>query len=118
MKKGVFMLIIGKLNELGKRSTDVIGTVWKDSEALPKDVLNAKLNKGETKTTNLPHYNTMCMQWKDNHDVHMLSSCIPDGNVSVMWRGKEVVIMGGVDWSDQMMNLYPAEHKRIKNSAK
>ena len=84
MKKGVFMLIIGKLNELGKRSTDVIGTVWKDSEALPKDVLNAKLNKGETKTTNLPHYNTMCMQWKDNHDVHMLSSCIPDGNVSVM----------------------------------
>ena len=39
------------LDELGKRSTDVTGTVRKDRKALPKDVMNAKLNKGETKTS-------------------------------------------------------------------
>ena len=29
------------LHELGKRSSDVIGTVWKDCKALPKDAVNA-----------------------------------------------------------------------------
>ena len=52
----------------------------------------------------------MCMQWKDKRHVRMISSCIPDENVSVVRRGKEVTIplvinlMGGVDRSDQMMN--------------
>ena len=32
------------LDELGKLSTDVIGTVRKDRKALLKDVVNAKLN--------------------------------------------------------------------------
>ena len=32
------------LDELGKLSTDVIGTVQKDRKALLKDVVNAKLN--------------------------------------------------------------------------
>ena len=47
----------------------------------------------------------MCVQWKDKHDFRMLSSCIPDENVSVIRRGKEVIpliintcnnMMGGV----------------------
>ena len=29
------------LHELGKRSSDVIGTVWRDRKALPKDAVNA-----------------------------------------------------------------------------
>ena len=96
------------LDELGKHSTDVIGTVWKDHKALPKDAVNAKLNKGETKTAYSPQYNAMCMQWNNKHDVCMHSSCIPDENVSVIGRGKEVTVplviniynnmMGGVDW--------------------
>ena len=98
------------LDELGKRSTDVIGTVRKYRKAQPNDVLNAKLNKGETKAAYSPQFNTMCMQWKDKRHVRMISSCIPDENVSVVRRGKEVTIplvinlMGGVDRSDQMMN--------------
>ena len=111
------------LDELGKRTTDVIGTVRKDRKALPKDV-NAKLNKGETKTAYSPQYNAMRMQWKDKWDVLMLSSCIPGESVSVVRRGKEVTVplviniynnmMGGVDLSDQMMNSYPVERKRLK----
>ena len=112
------------LDELGKRSTDVIGTVRKGRKALPKDVVNAKLNKEETKTAYSPQYNALCMQWKDKRDVRMLSSCIPDENVSIVRRGKEVTVplviniynnmMGGVDRSDQMMNSYPVERKRLK----
>ena len=69
--------------------------------------MNAKLNNGETKTAYSPQYNAMCMQWNNKHDVCMHSSCIPDENVSVIGRGKEVTVslviniynnmMGGVD---------------------
>ena len=76
------------LDDLGKCSTDVIGTVWKDRKALPKDVVNPKLNKGETKIAYSPLYNAICMQWKDKRDVHMLLSCVPYKNVSVVRRGK------------------------------
>ena len=61
------------IDELGKRSTDVVETVWKDRKALPKDVVNANLNKVETKTAYSCQHNAMCMQWKDKRDVHMLS---------------------------------------------
>ena len=71
----------------------------------------------------------MCMQWKDKRDVRMFSSCIPDENVSVVRRRKEVTVplviniynnmMGGVDRSDQMINSYPVECKRLtKNGTK
>ena len=33
------------LEEIEKRSTDVIGTIQKDCKTLPKDVVNAKLKK-------------------------------------------------------------------------
>ena len=79
------------LDELGKCSTDFIGTIQKDCKALPKDVVNAKLNKGETKTAYTPQYNAMCMQWKDKHDVCILSSCIPNENASVIRRGKKLL---------------------------
>ena len=79
------------LGELGKWCTDVIGNIQKDQKALPKDV-NAKLNKRETKEAYSPQYNAMCMQWKDKSDVCMLLSCIPDENVSVVRRGKEVTV--------------------------
>ena len=66
----------------------------------------------------------MCMQWKDKRDVHMLSPSIPAENVSVIQSAKEVTVplvvnidsnmMDGVDRSDQMMNSYPVERKRLK----
>ena len=86
--------------------------------------MNAKLNKGETKTAYSPQHNAMCMQWKDKRDVLMLSSCVPDENFCVLRRGKEVIVpleiniynnmMSGVDRSDQMMNSCPVERKRLK----
>ena len=49
------------LVELGKRSTNVIRTDRKDRKTLTKDIVNAKLNKGETKTAYSPQYDAMCM---------------------------------------------------------
>ena len=70
----------------------------------------------------------MCMKWKEKRDVCMLSSCIPDENISVIQRGKEVIIssvintynnmIDGMDQSDQMMNSYPVQHKRLKKWCK
>ena len=55
----------------------------------------------------------MCMQWKDKCGFCMFLSPLPDKNVRVVWRGKKVIVlkvinaytnmMGGVDWSDEMM---------------
>ena len=66
----------------------------------------------------------MCMQWKDKRDVRMLPSCIPEENFGVVRRVKEVAallviniynnIMGEVGRSDQTINSYPVEHKRLK----
>ena len=78
------------MNYYRKCSTDVIETVWKYCKALSKDVVNAKLNKGETTTVYWPQYKVMCMQWKDKCDVCILSSCIPNENDSAEGRGKEV----------------------------
>ena len=53
--------------------------------------MNTKFNKGEAKTAYSPQYNVMCLQWKDKRDVRILSSCIPDENVIVVQRGKELL---------------------------
>ena len=79
------------LDELGKHSKNVTGTVRKDRTALPKDIVNAKLDKGETKTLYSPQYNAMCMQWKDKCDVRMILPCITDENVSAARREKKLL---------------------------
>lgn len=58
----------------------------------------------------------------------MLTSCIPNEDVIVKRRGNEKVVplvinvynnaIGGVDRSDQMMNSYPVERKRLKKWSK
>ena len=116
------------LDELRKRSTDVIDTVRKDQKWLPKDILNAKLKVGEKGVAYSLKYSAMCMQWKDKRDVRMLTSCIPDKNVIVKRRGKEKAVpliidtynngMGGVNLLDQMMSSYPLERKRLKKIVK
>ena len=49
------------LDELRKRSTDVIGTVRKDRKGLPKDTLNAKLKVGEKSVAYCLKYSAMCL---------------------------------------------------------
>ena len=46
----------------------------------------------------------------------MLTSCMPEEDVAVKRRGKD--LMGGVDRSDQMMSSYPMERKRLKKWSK
>ena len=82
------------LDELGKHSTDVIGTIQKDCKALPKDVVNPKLNNGERKAADSPKYNAMCMQWKNKCDVCILSSCIPDENLCHTKRERSCCSIG------------------------
>ena len=82
----------GLLNELGKCTTDVIGTVRKYYKTLPKDVANSKLNKRETKTAYSPQYNVI---------IPLLINIYNN-------------VMGGVDRSDQRMDSYPAERERLK----
>ena len=82
-----------------------------------------KESKGETKTAYPPQH-VMCMQWKDKRDVRMISSCIPDENISVIPRGKEVIVplviniynsmMVGLDPSDQTMNYTQLNVKEKK----
>ena len=71
------------LDELGKRGTDVVGTVRKDRKGLSKEVMNAKLKEGEKLVGYCPKYSGMCIKWKDKREVHMLTSCIPDDDVIV-----------------------------------
>lgn len=49
------------LDELQKRSTDVISTVRKDQKRLPKDTLNAKLKAGEKSVAYCLKYSAMCL---------------------------------------------------------
>ena len=49
------------LDELRKRSTDVIDMVRKDRKGFPKDSLNAKLKVGETSVAYCLKYSAMCI---------------------------------------------------------
>ena len=116
------------LSKLRNRSTDVVGTVQKDCKGLPKDVMSKKLKTGKKATAYNLNYGAMSMLWKDKRDVRMLTSSVPDENVVVKRRGKDKVVplvvntyndsMGGVDRSDQMMSLYPAERRTLKKWSK
>ena len=50
------------LDELRKRSTDVVGTIRKDRKGLPMMTMNAKLKAGEKAVEYAPAYNVVCMQ--------------------------------------------------------
>lgn len=99
----------------------MIVTVRKDQKGLPKNTLNAKLEVGQKGAAFFLKYSAMCIQWKDKHDVRMLTICIPDKDVIVKWQGKVKTVplvidtynnwMGDADISDQMMSSYPLEYK-------
>ena len=73
-------------------------------------------------------YSANCIQWKDKRDVRMLTSCIPDKDVTVKRRGKEKAVpliintchneISDVDLSGQMMSSYPLKRNRLKKWSK
>lgn len=60
-------------NELLSRSTNLVGTLRSNRKFNPKDVINAKLKKGEIKSRQNDNY-MVVMKWKDKRDVLTLST--------------------------------------------
>lgn len=59
--------------ELLSRSTNLVGTLRSNRKFNPKDVINAKLKKGEIKSSQNEN-NIVVTKWKDKLDVLMLST--------------------------------------------
>lgn len=108
---------------LKARGTFCTGTLRKDRKGSPKDVVEFKLKKGETKAAYLN--GVVIGKWRDQRDVFYLSTEFKNEmDIVTNRRGiekeKPVPIinynkhMGGVDRRDQLMAYYPAERKTLR----
>jgi hypothetical protein len=59
---------------LTERKTNVIGTVRPNRRDVPQDISKTKLKRGEHEIWSAN--NILCVKWKDNRDVHFLSTKI------------------------------------------
>jgi len=59
---------ISLANELLSRSTNSVGTLRSNREFNPKNVINAKLKKGEI-ISNKNENNILVLKWRDKRDV-------------------------------------------------
>ncbi|XP_060846172.1 piggyBac transposable element-derived protein 4-like [Rhopalosiphum padi] len=111
-------------NELLSRSTNLVGTLRSNRKFNPKDVINAKLKKGEIKSSQNEN-NTVIMKWKDKRDVLMLSKKHKDNLIETtnkraqkLFKPKMVMdynkAKGFVDISD-LRNSY---HSPLRRSLK
>jgi len=62
------------VTSLQERKTHFIGTVRKNRKHLPEEVINAKLQKGESKAMTEEKTGAIALKWKDKREVHMLST--------------------------------------------
>lgn len=77
-------------NELLGRSTNLVGTLRSNRKFNPKNVINAKLKKGEIKSSQNDN-NIVVMKWKDKRDVLMLSTKHKDNLVeTINKRGQKL----------------------------
>jgi len=111
-------------NELLSRSTNLVGTLRSNRKFNPKDVINAKLKKGEIKSSQNEN-NIVIMKWKDKRDVLMLSTKHKDNLIETtnkraqkLFKPKMVMdynkAKGFVDISD-LRNSY---HSPLRRSLK
>nr|CAH7749054.1 unnamed protein product [Callosobruchus chinensis] len=70
---------------LQTRSTHLIGTLRKNRKNLPKDVVEAKLKKGEI-VAKQNKKNVVVMKWQDKRDVLFLSTKHKDDMIEVTHR--------------------------------
>lgn len=68
-------------HKLLSRSTNLVGTLRSNRKFTPEDVINAKLKKGEIKSSQ-NEYNIVVMKWKDKRDVLMLPTKHKDNLVT------------------------------------
>lgn len=78
-------------NELLSRSTNAVGTLRSNRKFNPKDVINAKLKKGEIKSSQNDN-NIVVLKWKDKREVLMLSTKHKDNMVETTnKRGQKIL---------------------------
>ncbi|KAJ8932017.1 hypothetical protein NQ314_015025 [Rhamnusium bicolor] len=107
---------------LKNRNTDLCGTLRKNKKFLPKDVVNAKLKRGESFA--MQANNITVLKWCDKRDVLMLSTCQGNGMTQAATRRdpektKPNIILEynkgkqGIDISDQMSSYYSCLRKSL-----
>ncbi|CAG5051487.1 unnamed protein product [Parnassius apollo] len=106
-----------------EHQTHLIGTIRKNRRGLPKDVVEAKLQKGEFMAMENEDGITI-LKWKDKRDVMILSTKHSDKMSTIAKKGKQItkpkVILdynkskGSVDMSDQMSSYSSPLRKTIK----
>lgn len=110
-------------NELISKDTHLVGTLRKNRKGLPKNVVEAKLSKGESIA--MENERGICvLKWKDKRDVLMLSTKHSSGSSTIRKKGKVIrkprMILaynkakGAVDMSDQMTAYSSPLRKTVK----
>lgn len=75
-------------NELISKDTHLVGTLRKNRKGLPKNVVEAKLGKGESIA--MENERGICvLKWKDKRDVLMLSTKHSKGSSTIRKKGKD-----------------------------
>jgi len=62
------------VDELLAYDTHLVGTYRKNRKYLPREVVQAKLKKGEKMAMSETRTGTIAMKWKDKRDVYVLST--------------------------------------------
>ncbi|CAH2008558.1 unnamed protein product [Acanthoscelides obtectus] len=110
-------------NQLLQRRTHLMGTLRANRRGNPKEVVDAKLKKGEIKAKQVEN-GISILKWKDKRDVLMLSTYHFNETVTIQIRGKEIVkpLMvvdynkgkSSVDLSDQFASYESCVRKTVK----
>ncbi|XP_047104586.1 piggyBac transposable element-derived protein 4-like [Schistocerca piceifrons] len=109
--------------QLAEKGTGAVGTVNKSRKGLPKDLVSAKLKKGEMSFRRKD--NVLAMKWKDKRDVYTLSTrhqatfgTHTKRNGSVVLKPLQVLDYNlnkiGVDIGDQRLQYNPFQHRTVK----
>jgi len=62
------------VEQLQAHDTHLVGTYRKNRKNLPREVVQAKLKKGEIKAMSETRTGTIALKWKDKRDVFVLST--------------------------------------------
>lgn len=111
------------VKRLAERKTHCTGTIRSNRKTLPKEVVEAKLKKGET----LAKYadGVMIGKWRDKRFVMYISNEYKNDMVETQNRRNETKLkpmpikqynayMAGIDKKDQMLSYYPCDRKTIR----
>lgn len=113
----------GLARKLLEKQTYCTGTLLGNRRGTPKDVVSAKLKKGEVTGKYLD--GVLIAKWKDKRDVTYIStefenSMVETTNKRGQLKNKPLPIveynkyMSGVDMQDQMMSYYPCSRKTLR----